>query len=887
MLVKHKFLLLLLMFVTLSPLRIYGEESVYTVYDSASGLNEEFSDYYDAYYYYLGHVEENDNLILKDQDRIIHMEYGIVEFVTDTACSITIQYESIPKDSIDYINGCYGIDGAYLSTSKDGSEVCFMVAGDKGYTDINNVILHPYETLDRVSMYQNKENEFLHNIKSQLSYDFYTYSLNLDEKLEDLEEGSYYSYDGHYFYDDFRTMIDDYRQEEYENAANSEPYYNYFEYLPYRSLSNYTYQEAEEYFYDELQLKKRLSHYLDNNSDNAADEVNRSELSGQIHNFFICQNVYGTNALLLLASAIDQSAYGKSNNAYRNNNLFQAAAYESDEERENERYASIESSIYAQARYFISTRFSNHLRSDYSGTFLGNKLSGINVNYTPDHYFGERTAAIAYELDRNMSSKDRNNYALAIVKDIRILYLHDDEELSDYRYSIRYINELSFVILDETEYAYKIALDEDDGEGLYDFSKAYAYIDKEDVAYVLNPDKIEDYDLESVHYDFNGGKYHGLDSLDVQLRQGEEFPIVPVLEGFEFDRFDEENLAHYKAITNLELKTPIRYEQELFQDLDLSDAILKVSFDDESSKEVLINTDMVFGYDINKEGVQPIRISYNGVSLETEVEFSRRLADQRETIRRAIASNDPTAVKRNLGSIDYPFTFSEIRNLDYQLQQFNQRNYVIDDKTEKYNLSISGLDLSLPDKKALSFIGDTYYVEVRNISVQDEEAIYEVGRGHGFEKVEGIDISFRFNFQNIYLNGPAIVQIDLQDKQNDLIYSVYHLKDNGDVIKCRTTQSDNFIQFLIEEEGPYLVMSMPTVNEYMISDNSEDLSYENMGYDKHRINFELMTIIVMTLIGIIGIITYYIIDNKRKNLWKDFRKSLHTAESVPEEKPKN
>ncbi len=887
MLVKHKFLLLLLMFITISPLSVYGEESIYTVYDSASGLSEEFSDYFDAYYFYEDNLEEYDNLILKDEERIIHMEYGIIEFVSDSACSISLEYHSIPKDSIDYINGCYGIDGAYLYTSKDGSDVYFMVSGDKGYTDIANVILHPYETLDRVSMYQNKENEFLHNIKTQLSYDFYTYSLNIDDKLEDLNEGFYYSYDGHYFYDDFRKMIDDYRQEEHENAANSEPYYNYFQYLPYRSLSNYSYKEAEEYFYDVLQLKKRLSHYLDNNNDNAADEVNRSELSGQIHNFFVTQNIYGTNALLLLASAIDQSAYGKSNNAYRSNNLFTAAAYESDEERISGRYGSIESSIYAQARYFISTRFSNHLRSDYSGTFLGNKLSGINVNYTPDHYFGERTAAKAYELDKNMGGKDINDHALAIINGLNRLYLYENEELDDYRYSIRYITQLSFVILDETENAYKISLDEDDGDGLYDYSSNYAYIDKEDVSYVINPDKIKDYDLEYVHYDFNGGKYHGRDGLDVLLRADEEFPIVPVLEGFEFDHFDEDNLAHYKTITNLELKTPIRHEQELFKDIDLSDAVLKISYDDSTSKEVLLNTDMVLGYDINKEGLQEIKISYNGVSINSEVEFSRRLADQRETIRRAIENNDPVIVKKNLGKISYPFTFSEIRNLDYQLQQLNQRNYVIDDKTEKYNLSISGLDLSLPDKKALSFIGDTYYVVLKDISAEDEEAIYEVGRGHGFEKVDGIDIGFRFNFQNIYLNGPAIVQIDLKDKQNDLIYSVYHLKDNGDVIKCRTTQSESFIQFLIDEEGPYLVMSMPSVNEYMISDNSEDLSYENMGYDKHRLNFELMSIIVMALLGIIGILSYYIIDNKRKQLWKDFRKSLHTAESVLEEKPKS
>ena len=885
MLIKHKFLLLLLIFLSLSPLSISAEESHYTVYDSASGFAEEFTDYFDAYYYYQDHLEEYDNLILKDDERIIHMEYGIVEFVTDSACSLTVSYQSLPKDSIDYINGCYGIDAAYLHTSKDGADVYFALAGDRGYTNIGNVILHPYEELDRISMYQNKSDVLLHNIKTQLSYDFYTYSLKLDEPLDELAEGSYFSYDGHYFYDDFFAMIDDYRADEHEKALNSEPYYNYFQYLPYRSMTNYTHEEAETYFYDTLKLQRRLSHYFDNNNDSAADEVNRSQLSGQISNFFVCQNVYGTNALLLMATAIDQSSYGKSESSYASNNLFTAAAYESDEERENDRYGAIESSIYAQARYFISTRFSNHRRGDYCGTFLGNKLSGINVNYTPDHYFGERSAALAYELDKKMSAKDYNNYALAIINDQRRVNFYDDAQLEDYRFSLRNVNELSYVVLDETDDAYKIALDDDLGEGRYDFEECAAYVPKDYVSFLINPDKINDYDLEERHFDFAGGKYHGYDELDVKTIKGQTLPIVPVKEGFEFAGFDENDKAVYKAISSIELKNGVIHDQELYRNIDLSGALLQINYEDGSSKEVALDTDMVSNYDVSTEGIQDLLINYKGVNIKTEIIFSGKLAKIRETIKEAIDNNDPLTVKNSLGQIAYPFSFAQIRALDYKLQQENGRNYVIDDRTEKYDLSISGLDLSLPDKKALSFIGDTYYVVINDIDVKDEEAIYEVGQGHGFEKVDGLDISFRFNFQSIRLQGPAIVQIDLKDKQNDQIYSVYHLKENGDVIKCRTTQSDNFIQFLIEEDGPYLVMSMPSVNEYIISDKMEDLSYENMGYDKHRLNFELMSVIVMTLAGIIGIIFYRIIDNKRKQLWKDFRKSLRIVEPVQEEEP--
>ena len=92
---------------------------------------------------------------------------------------------------------------------------------------------------------------------------------------------------------------------------------------------------------------------------------------------------------------------------------------------------------------------------------------------------------------------------------------------------------------------------------------------------------------------------------------------------------------------------------------------------------------------------------------------------------------------------------------------------------------------------------------------------------------------------------------------------------------------------MINASGSYLVMSLPSVNEFDIKDKIEDLSYENMGYDKHKTNFELMGTIVISLIGIIGITVYYIVYNKRKRLWKDFRRSLRQAAIVQEEKPKS
>ena len=254
---------------------------------------------------------------------------------------------------------------------------------------------------------------------------------------------------------------------------------------------------------------------------------------------------------------------------------------------------------------------------------------------------------------------------------------------------------------------------------------------------------------------------------------------------------------------------------------------------------------------------------------------------------KAVSTDEIRFVSINLDRVEYPYTIRDIRRLDQLLKEKKQRNYYIVNRTEGFDISFSGLDLSLPDKKSLPFVGDTYYVIIDQIDPESEKKIRKVSDGYGFEAVEGIDISFRFNYQNIDLSGPAVVQLDVADKKNDLIYSVYHLDKNGDVIKCRTEQSDHYVQFMIRGSGSYLLLSLPSANEYDIRDGKENLSLENMGSDQLRTSLQILGVLVLSLAGLIGITVYYIVENKRKRLWRDFRRSLREAGIVQEEKPKS
>ena len=862
--------------------------------DINSGFSESFDYYYEAYYFYNDNLDNYDNLLFIENGKVVCMEYGIVEFVgKNNIC----EYYSTKRKTNDYLSGSYGIDGAYLYSDHEYERVYFVVSGDMGYTDIKNVLLLPYENINvNISSYSIKDGFLYHNIKTQLDYEYFSDSLCLDYAPSYMQEGkTYFSYDDHYFYDDFHLMIDDYRNEIFDNAINDEAYYNYFNYLPYRSFTNYGQSELEDYFYNTLGINGRLVHYTDFNFDNAADEVNRSQFYGNINEFFNNQNIYGTNALMLISSGVIESSYGKNLNSYIKNNLFTSAAYETDHENESGRYDSIANSIYSQSKYFISRLYSNHLKSNYYGTYFGNKLGGINIEHNLDHYYGQKAASQYFKLDRALNSKDYNSLALAIINNIDELVIYKDSSLQNKLISFDDVNQLSFVVLDKTDNTYKVNVDYTSNQDyMYDFKDSVGYIAIDDVYLLLNEDKIHEYELNKVNYDFDGGKYHDYDKLSIKAIN-DDYSIVPHKDGYEFldyTRQVEEDgsivkLANYKKIEDIYLDNVFEIQSNLLPYPGLIKARLKVIYEDGSSKYIPVNSDMISNYDLHDSDIQTINISYNGISKQIEVQLDTSYYEIYDSITKAIENGDYSFVRSNMDLVNYPLTMSQIRTIDYELKKLNNRNYVINDKTGKFNLSISGLDLSLDDRSNFSLIEDTYYVVIDNPNLYNIEKIINVAKGYGFNTETSLNLSFKFNYQTMDLRGPAIVQIDINNKKNDYIYSVYHLNKNGDVVKCRTTQSENYVQFVIDEPGDYVVFSMPSVNSYEIDDHVEDLSYENMGFDNNKINIEFLFGISLILICLTGIIIYYNLEDRREKQWKDYRKSLQRVDTAQEEKQNN
>lgn len=224
-----------------------------------------------------------------------------------------------------------------------------------------------------------------------------------------MKEGSkYFSYDGVYFYNYDETnrvkgleeLTYDLQQGNKNNSINKDnPYYSYYNNLPFRTKTNYT---AEE-----------INKYIDNNT------KENSKLRGIGSALIEGQDKYGVNPLLALGVAINESGGGLSAIAQEKNNLFGIKANDINPGEDAQAFATPSASVIEFAKNYISLAYSNPKDNRYYGGYLGNKNLGANVKYASDPYWGEKASSNAFKIDYELSKKDLlhmndyDNYLLA------------------------------------------------------------------------------------------------------------------------------------------------------------------------------------------------------------------------------------------------------------------------------------------------------------------------------------------------------------------------------------------------------------------------------------------------------------------------------------------
>jgi len=328
----------------------------------------------------------------------VQAQRGIVNFRTKNFDQIT-QYTEDVTGRGGYTHGHSASDAAYIEHSADQTRVKFMQSGVVGWVPAAEVQVLDYNdaNVKSVSHYDISNGRIIHRVTTNLTGT--TYASNLDigpaSAAPYLRQNTkYYSYDGHYFYENYSTMLSDYRNNRRTNSVNpNEPYYNYFQFLSHRSASNYS------------------SIAFNNDLNSRVQATSKMRNTG--HEFVHNQNTYGINALLMIGVAANESGWGMSNISQRTNNLFGHGAFDSNTGAAIV-YPSVDASIANHAHGFLSRGYLNPGDWRYAGAHLGDKASGVNVQYASDPYWGAKAAAIAWRIDRDNGNQDAFKYTIGI-----------------------------------------------------------------------------------------------------------------------------------------------------------------------------------------------------------------------------------------------------------------------------------------------------------------------------------------------------------------------------------------------------------------------------------------------------------------------------------------
>ena len=128
--------------------------------------------------------------------------------------------------------------------------------------------------------------------------------------------------------------------------------------------------------------------------------INNSLLENKGATFKEAEEHYHINALYLLAHSALESDWGRSNIAKDKNNFFGITAYDTTPYLSAKTFDDVDKGILGATKWIKE----NYI--DRGRTFLGNKASGMNVEYASDPYWGEKIASIMMNINSRLGGKD-------------------------------------------------------------------------------------------------------------------------------------------------------------------------------------------------------------------------------------------------------------------------------------------------------------------------------------------------------------------------------------------------------------------------------------------------------------------------------------------------
>ena len=408
-----------------------------------------------------------------------------------------------------------GVDGALLDgdwSNRYGWMAKVKTGNFTGWIKLSTYEIVPITWVKSVSSYTVTDTEIRHNYVNKIQ-NYYDGSKGstIGPKPEMLNKGTYYSFDGHYFYTNLETMIRDYRNGNYNNSVNKNNiYYNYYMYLSNHTRTTYSSINIDEYIRNNLGYSKETYGF------EAASGT--SKLYGMGTFFYYAQEKYGVNAILSLSLSRNETANGRSYLAVNKNNGFGLDAVDSNPINGAKWYPTFSSSILGYASKWVTYGYAHPRDWRYFGPQFGDKWIGMNVKYASDTFWSEKMASNYYYLDKSLGLQDYNYYQLGVVTGETIAYLNPNTSARQiYTYPEK---EDGVVIVDEVtvnnEKWYKVVsdlnIDSNGNEitsGDYNWN-AYVYVKANQVVKINNgkngyisPNSVFEYKNKNYEYDLH------------------------------------------------------------------------------------------------------------------------------------------------------------------------------------------------------------------------------------------------------------------------------------------------------------------------------------------------------------------------------------------------
>ena len=307
-----------------------------------------------------------------------------------------------------------GVDGGLLDSGYSNAKGVFTakvrIGNFTGWISQEAYEIVPVTWLKSYSNYTITNDYIRHNYVTKIQNDYKSSGgSTIGPKPTMLSTGTYYSYDGHYFYRDIETLTMDYRNNNYNNAVNKDnPYYNYYMYLSNHTKTAYSSINIDEY------IRNNLGYTKDVYGHKAGEGTSRLYGSGTF--FYYAQEKYGVNALLALSLSRNETGNGRSNLSINKNNGFGLNAVDSNPTQAANWYATFQSSILGYANKWITYGYAHPRDWRYFGPQFGDKWIGMNVKYASDTYWSEKMASNYYNMDKALGLQDYNYYQLGVLK---------------------------------------------------------------------------------------------------------------------------------------------------------------------------------------------------------------------------------------------------------------------------------------------------------------------------------------------------------------------------------------------------------------------------------------------------------------------------------------